>query len=134
MEISRLGSNVKELAPSDNGMKTGACDHTFVAKVAADGSRIEWARHLKGPSNAPKLEILNDGSLQFTAQDLRNLSPAGEELGKLVIPGGLSHLIAINPHASARPFPALAEPSPATQTNPGASHLHPRAANNASSF
>lgn len=96
-DISRLGGDVKELQASENGMKSGACDHTFIAKLAPDASRVDWLRHLKGPSNAPKLEILNDGSLQFTAQDLRNFSPAGMEIGCIVVAGGLGHLSAVNP-------------------------------------
>jgi hypothetical protein len=96
-EITRMGGDIKELQASDNGMKSPACEHTFLAKLAPDASRVEWLRHLKGQSNAPKLELLNDGSLQFTAQDLRNFSPTGEELGRIVASGGLGHLAAINP-------------------------------------
>jgi hypothetical protein len=95
-DITRLGGDIEELEQADNGMKSSACDHTFLAKLAPDASRVEWLRHLKGPSNAPKLTILNDGSLQFTAQDLRNFSTAGDEIGRIVISGGLGHLAAIN--------------------------------------
>lgn len=101
-DITRLGGDIKELQASDNGMKPGACEHTFLAKLTPGASRVEWLRHLKGPSNAPKLEILNDGSLQFTAQDLRNFSPAGEEIGRIAVPGGLGHLAAVNPKDASR--------------------------------
>lgn len=96
-EITRLGGDIQQLAEADNGMKSAACQHTFLAKLSPDAPRVEWLRHLKGWSNAPKLAILNDGSLQFIAQDLRNFSPAGQELGRIVATGGLGHLAAINP-------------------------------------
>jgi hypothetical protein len=96
-DITRLGGDVKELESSDTTMKAGSCDHTFLAKLAPDAAKAGWVRHLKGPSNAPKLEILNDGTLQFTAQDMRNFSASGEEIARVVVPGGLSHLAAVNP-------------------------------------
>ena len=96
-EITRLGGDIKELAAADSGMKQAACEHSFVAKLAPDASRVEWLRHLKGPSNAPKLAVLNDGSLQLTAQDLRNFSPTGDEIGHIAVPGGPGHLAAVNP-------------------------------------
>lgn len=95
--IANLSRDTRELETADNGMESGQCDHTFVAKLAADASEVIWVRHLKGNSNAPKLEIMNDGSLKSTAQDLRNISPDGEETGRLVVRKGLSHITAVNP-------------------------------------
>lgn len=95
--IGSLSEHPRELESQDNGMESGKCDHTFLAKLAPDASKALWVRHVKGFSNTPKLELLNDGSLKFSAQDLRNITPEGEETARLVVPKGLGHLVAVNP-------------------------------------
>lgn len=95
--IGDLSRNSRELETADNGMESGMCDHTFLAKLSPDASAVLWVRHLKGFSKTPKVELLNDGSLKFSAQDLRNISPEGEETARLVVPKGLGHLVAVNP-------------------------------------
>ncbi len=95
--IASLSENTRALDSQDNGMESGKCDHTFLAKLSPDASKVLWVRHNKGFSNTPKLELLNDGSLKFSAQDLRNISPEGEETARLVVPKGLGHLVAVNP-------------------------------------
>ena len=72
------------LKPSENGMEKGGCDYAFVAKLKSDASGIEWLKHVKGNSNAPKVSWTKAGALRFTSQDIREFSPEGDLLGSTV--------------------------------------------------
>jgi hypothetical protein len=95
--IVNLTKDTKELRVNLRSEKQAACDHTFIAKLSADASQVVWLRHAEGPSNTPKIAILPDGSLTFTAQSLWNLSTTGAEIGNIEIPGGPGPLVAVNP-------------------------------------
>ncbi len=95
--IDHISGDTKELAAGEDQVKSAGTNHTFLARLSPDASQVLWLRHLKGASNAPRLELLNDGSLKFSAQDLRNISPSGEEIARLTVPGGPGHLTAVNP-------------------------------------
>lgn len=95
--IVTLSRDTKELHSALQPEKEAACNHTFIAKLSADASQVIWLRHAKGPSNAPKIAILPDGSLTFAAQSLWNISTTGTESGSIAIPGGAGPLVAVNP-------------------------------------
>ncbi len=96
-DIDAISPDTKELPPENSTDSTLQTDHTFLAKLTPDASQVTWLRHIQGPSNAPKLEILPDGSLKLAAQALHNISPEGEEIARLTVPGGPGHLTAVNP-------------------------------------
>ena len=95
--IDAISPDTKELPPENSTDNTLQTDHTFLAKLTPDASQVTWLRHIQGPSNAPKLELLPDGSLKLSAQALHNISSEGEEIARLTVPGAPGHLTAVNP-------------------------------------
>ncbi|MEO8616842.1 MAG: hypothetical protein ABI600_17000, partial [Luteolibacter sp.] len=95
--IVHLTKDTEELHVVSRSENGAACNHAFIAKLSADASSVIWLRHAKGPSNAPKVSILSDGSLTFTAQRLWNISTSGAESASIQIPNCPGPLIAVNP-------------------------------------
>ena len=71
--------------------------HVYLAKLAPDGSRVAWVRHVTGPSAAPDVSVAADGTLRFRGPALRTFGADGTLRGTTVVPGGLSEKIAVNP-------------------------------------
>jgi hypothetical protein len=96
--IAKLGGNIEELAVSpEANRKDGRCDHTFIARLSADASNVEWVRHLKGPSDAPQLTVTDDGSIRLGAQDVRTFDPSGKLLATVIVPGGVKKTSSVSP-------------------------------------
>jgi len=100
--ITSLGGDVAELpaAAADTNPKAEKpkCDYTFVAKLTADAAKVEWLRHVKGPSSAPTLTLSPDGKqVRFGAGRLFALDTAGKVLSTTVVPGGLKPTSSVNP-------------------------------------
>ena len=57
---------------------TFGCRQTFLARLSADLSRVEWVRDVAGWSIAPRLRVLKDGMISLHGPGLRTYSPAGE--------------------------------------------------------
>jgi hypothetical protein len=97
-DIGRLGARPVELSVSpDAERKGGECDSTFLAKLSADGRRIEWLKTLKGLSDAPRLGQTRDGRISFLAQDVRTFTAAGEQKSLATIPGGVRENSSVSP-------------------------------------
>lgn len=95
--ITLLGGEIKELKGQPRTEENKACSHAFLAKLAPDASKVLWVRHYKGSSNAPKVTLLADASIQFSAHHLWNLSSDGAEIGRLEVKESLGNLAAVNP-------------------------------------
>ncbi len=96
--IGKLGGQVAELKIDPAAeRKSGACDHTFVAKLAPDASRAAWVRHARGFSEAPQLTLTTEGKLILGAQDYRTLDATGETIKAVVVPYGVSKRTSVSP-------------------------------------
>ncbi len=100
----RAGSGAKVLANDSQvarsqvqRVKGAPADKTFVAKVAADLSRVLWVRVVEGDAFAPRLTLRADGSIVASLADLRTYSPAGKLLSTVVVDGGLGDRNSVNP-------------------------------------
>lgn len=91
--ITKLCENVTELpampAIAKPDPRAVRCDHTFIARLSADGSKSLWVRHVHGPSAAPTVDVTDDGKIRFGAGHMHVLDSAGKLLSTVVIPGGL---------------------------------------------
>ena len=96
--FSSISGRSKTYKASDNEMKSGACDHTFIASISADLKKIVWQNDFKGFSNAPKLSISKKGEIIFKGPDIRYFDSKGKLLNQVTVPGGLGHLVAVNPN------------------------------------
>ncbi|MBY0523230.1 MAG: hypothetical protein K2R98_07520 [Gemmataceae bacterium] len=82
---------------ADAARKSGGCQHTFVARLRADGAKAVWLRHAKGFSDAPRLELLTDGSVRMSAQDVRVLDADGKLVSAVAVPGGVRQTTSVSP-------------------------------------
>ena len=97
-KIASAGGAVEELKASpDEAKKSGGCNHTFIAKLTPDGSRVEWLRHMRGFSDAPRVTLTRDGKVKFAAQDLRAFDTSGKLLETIVVPGGMNEKTSVSP-------------------------------------
>lgn len=97
-QIGSLGGPVEELKTElDSSRKGGACDHTFVAKLSADGKKTEWMRHAHGFSDAPRVTLTDNGSVAFAAQDLCFFDTAGKLVQSVAVPGGMNERTSVSP-------------------------------------
>ncbi|HEX8912346.1 MAG TPA: hypothetical protein VF796_08290 [Humisphaera sp.] len=96
--IAGLGAPAQELpAPPAADGKTGRCDHAFVAKLSPDGTKAAWVRHSKGPSDAPQVSVAADGTVRFTAQDVKTLDAGGKPVAAVTVPGGPRQTASVSP-------------------------------------
>ncbi|MEI6232949.1 MAG: hypothetical protein WCT04_07850 [Planctomycetota bacterium] len=96
--IGKLGGNVDELkAEADSTRKSGGCEHTFVAKLSADGMKTEWVRHARGFSDAPRVTLNDKGDVAFAAQDLSFIGADGKLKQTVVVPGGMNEKTSVSP-------------------------------------
>lgn len=77
--------------------KGGLCNATYVAKLSPDGAKVLWLRTTKGKSDGPRLQLRNDRTLSYGAQDLRSFSPDGTQLSCVVVPGGITETSSVSP-------------------------------------
>jgi hypothetical protein len=85
--IASVAGDVKELPAAAESKRTG-CTHSYVARLAPDGSRVVWVRHVRGGSGAPSLSLDTKGRLLFQGPDFRVLDGDGKQLAVTAIPGG----------------------------------------------
>jgi len=100
--IASVGGDVAELpaSPIDPNPKAEKpkCDHAFVAKLTADAAKVEWIRHVKGPSAAPTLNLGPDGKqIRFGAGRQFTLDPTGKVIATIAVPGGLKPTTSVSP-------------------------------------
>jgi len=96
--LAKIGGKIVEEQPApEAARKDGQCQHTFVAKLNAEGSKVEWARHLKGFSDAPLVYANADGSIRFLSQEARTYDAAGKLVKSVVVPGGVRKTSSISP-------------------------------------
>jgi hypothetical protein len=99
--IAKLGGDVMELEAIANPAKANPqsvrCDHSFLAKLSADGSKALWVRHVRGPSAAPTVDLGVNGQIRFGAGRVHVLDADGKLLSTRTIPGGLRTTSSINP-------------------------------------
>ena len=101
-QIAKLGGQVEEWpaapAGSEKTEKSDArCDHAFVAKLSPDAAKVEWVRHVRGPCNAPQVTARPDGTIRFSAQDVRTLDAAGKLVKTVTVPGGVTKTTSVSP-------------------------------------
>ncbi len=97
-KIASAGGAIEELKASpDDTKKNGGCNHTFIAKLSPDGSRVEWLRHMHGFSDAPRVTLTREGKIKFAAQDLRTFDAAGKLLETIAVPGGMNEKTSVSP-------------------------------------
>ena len=94
---SKISGRGKSFKADDNEMKKGACEQTFIACISSDLKKIVWRHDIKGLSNAPKLSFSAKGEIILNAQDIRYFDTRGNLLNRVKVPGGLGHLVAVNP-------------------------------------
>jgi hypothetical protein len=87
-QIAKLGGRPESVKAAVPDAKPGACNRTFLAKIASDLAKCEWLLVLEGPSSAPQLRLLADGNLWLLSQDARTIDAAGKTLKAAVVPGG----------------------------------------------
>jgi hypothetical protein len=95
--ITRLARDCAALGVKDSGMKYPHCEHVYVARLSADGSRAIWVRHMKGKSRAPRVKVLRDGRIKVIGPDIRTFTPHGRLQAAVLVPGGLGGRTAVNP-------------------------------------
>ncbi|NQT87025.1 hypothetical protein HQ560_09690, partial [bacterium] len=86
--IARLASRLEtEIVPDPKGVSdsTFGCRRTYVARLSADLSRVEWVRDLRGWSVAPNVRVLNDGTVSLHGPGLRTYTPTGKRLRAISI-------------------------------------------------
>ncbi len=79
--IARLSDRrLTETVPDPKGVSedTFGCRRTYLARLGPDCTRVEWVRDLEGWSIAPRLRVLDDGTVSMHGPGLRTYTPAGE--------------------------------------------------------
>jgi hypothetical protein len=96
--IAQLGGAVEELSATQPANKVeGRCPHSFVAKLSADASAVQWVRHSTVPCDTPQVVIHGDGQISFAAQQIWMFDPAGKLLNTFTIPGGAKKTTSVSP-------------------------------------
>ncbi|MEI7687202.1 MAG: hypothetical protein WCL32_19465 [Planctomycetota bacterium] len=95
---SITSDNVEELKVRGNsGRKDAPCNHTFVARLSPDASKVVWAKQAKGPSTSPRLDWNAEGKLRFIAQEVYTLGQDGSLIAAIEVPGGVRTTASVNP-------------------------------------
>ena len=96
--FANLGGTQTALSiPADATRKGGHAKRSFIAKLDPDASKVLWAYHGEGLTDAPWIKLTEKGDVYFGAQDLRVFSPAGTQTGQMVVPGGVRDNTSVNP-------------------------------------
>lgn len=91
-----LAADSKELPVKPVESKLAA-RHVYLAKLAPDAARVEWVRHMTGPTAAPTVRATARGTVLFQGPDLREFDAAGTVTRTIVVPSGIGEHVAVNP-------------------------------------
>lgn len=95
---SIMAGNVDELAVRGKSVRKDApCNHTFVARLSPDASKVIWAKQSKGPSMSPRLDWNAEGKLRYSAQEVYTLTHDGSLIAAVEVPGGVRTTSSVNP-------------------------------------
>lgn len=96
--IASLGGQIEELSAGPGAdRKDGRCQHAFVAKLSIDAATVAWVRHSHGLCDAPQVTLRPDGMINYAAQAIWILGPAGKSLNPILIPGGVKKTSSVSP-------------------------------------
>ncbi len=96
--IANVGGAIEEWsAGAGADRKDGSCDHAFIARLAADGSKVDWARHSRGLSDAPQVALQDDGTIRYSSQAVWSLDSGGKLLKTIIVPGGVKKTTSVSP-------------------------------------
>lgn len=95
---SITSGNVDELKVRNiSSRKDAPCNHTFVARLNPDASKVIWAKQSKGPSTSPRLDWTSDGKLRYSSQEVYTLTQDGSLVSAVEVPGGVRPTSSVNP-------------------------------------
>jgi hypothetical protein len=76
--IVNLGGRQQALSVSpDAERKESHAEAAFIARLSADGSKVEWLHTAAGKTDAPRVTVGASGVITFGAQDLRTFDAGG---------------------------------------------------------
>lgn len=89
--LKTLSTDVAEMEvpPASEGKDSAKPNTSYLAKLSADGMKVEWVRHLTAPQPLPMLEVLPDGNILFKGRAFDTYETNGKCVARLATKGGL---------------------------------------------